>query len=154
MFFLKELPSQEMIRSYGHLIGPDGETAVAEALTMMRDASLLVRSIERYLAAAKLSQLQFLILMVIHREPERDYLYHGEIAARLDVSKPVLTRAIQTLLQSDLLQATQDGEDRRAKRLRLGPAGEAVLLAQLPGYYALIREFMAAREVKPGTRQP
>ncbi|MGJ8545709.1 MAG: MarR family winged helix-turn-helix transcriptional regulator [Sulfitobacter sp.] len=145
MFFLKELPSREMIAGYAQEIPEDGQEDMQRALVMMRDASLLVRMIERHLAKARLSQLQFLVLMVIDREPERRWLYQTEVVQRLDVSKPVLTRAVQTLVQAGFLLAAQDAQDRRAKRLSLSAAGKALLIAQLPGYFSLIRDFMQER---------
>ena len=68
MFFLKELPSRRIIESYtGGRAGVDGG-AVERALRMMRNASLLIRALEAYFSEHRLSQLRFLVLIVIDRE--------------------------------------------------------------------------------------
>lgn len=109
---------------------------------MMRNASVLVRRIDQYFAANGLSQLRFLIMIVIDREIDRDWLTQAEIAEKLDVSKPVMTRTVQTLLKAGLLSVEADKEDRRIKRLSLTSDGQASLFDLLPGYFDTITSFM------------
>ena len=94
MFFLKELPTKAMLDKYTGDLTSDEKTSITEALGIMRQASLLVRNIETYFSSHDLSQLRFLILIVIDREPDRTSLYAHEIASRLDVSRPVLTLSL------------------------------------------------------------
>ena len=145
MFFLKDLPSRQMIEGYSSTIRPGGEKEIAEALVMMRNASVLVRQIDQYFSRAKLSQLKFLIMIVIDREPDRMWLHQSEIADRLDVSKPVLARTVQALLEAGLLHLSRDERDKRWKRLSLSPDGARLLSELLPGYFDLITDFMRSR---------
>ncbi|MEO9508065.1 MAG: MarR family transcriptional regulator, partial [Nonlabens ulvanivorans] len=85
-----------------------------------------------------LSQLRFLILMAIDRETDRAWLYASELASRLDVSKPVLSRAIKKLTEDTLLCATKDKEDGRAVTLALTEKSEALLKSILPGYFDIL----------------
>lgn len=142
MFFLKELPTQAMVEQYTKNNGELNSTTILDALTIMRRASLLVREIESYFTKFELSQLKFLIMIVIDREPNASSLSPNEIATRLDVSKPVLTRALKTLIECELLSSTEDDIDKRVKKISLTKTGHELLQQILPGYFSLITEMM------------
>lgn len=139
MFFLKELPSREMIN--GVMAEVDGVTPdrVNDVLQRLRAASVLLRDIEAFLRGHGLSQTQFLSLMMIVREPDRDSLSAAEIAKRLDVSKPVLSKAIGSLMDKGLIApATKQPADQRQKQLSLTEKGHEVFAGVLPGYFAIL----------------
>ena len=138
MFFLKELPSRLMVEDYAERHDGLDVNAVQDALTLMRRASLMVRRLEAYFAEHGLSQLRFLVLIVIDREPERDGLGIGEVASRLDVSKPVMTRTVAHLIEGGLIAIQADPDDARAKVVRLNAAGRAKLAEVLPDYFVLL----------------
>lgn len=136
MFFLKRLPHEaSIIRFTG---SSERAAHIGKSLQRIRSASLLIRNIERYFATWDLSQLKFLVLMMIEREPERESLRASEIAERLDVSKPVLHRTIQALIGDKMLQAQSDPLDKRAEQLFLTEKGHAILNQLLPGYFEII----------------
>lgn len=139
MFFLKDLPSRQMIERYAGEHNFKAET-IAEGLASMRRASLMIRRLERYFAGHGLSQLRFLILIVIDREPDRDTLTVGEITSRLDVAGPVVARTLRTLLEDGLIVTGRNDGDARTKHVGLTPAGRQSLYALLPGYFAIIGE--------------
>lgn len=112
--------------------------AALDALALMRRASLMVRQLEAYFARHDLSQLRFLILIVIDREPECDGMGVSQVASRLDVSKPVMTRTMARLAGDGLLEIEADRSDARAKVLRLTAKGRAKLAAVLPDYFVLL----------------
>ena len=141
MFFLKELPSRRMIEQYAGAHGV-GAGAVAEALSMMRRASLLIRRLESYFVEHGLSQLRFLFLIVIDRESDRDTLTVGEITERLDVAGPVVARTLRVLEADGFVTAEKDETDGRAKQVRLTAKGHAMLERLLPGYFAVIADEM------------
>ncbi len=143
MFFLRELPTRMMINGYVSTTGVGNVDTVAEALSMLRDASQLSRLLDRYFSNHHLSQLKFHILIVIDREPDSDGLRQSEINMRLDISKPVLHRTVAALLEEGLLVRSDDPEDSRAHLLALTDAGKAVLVAVLPGYFEIITDFMS-----------
>ncbi|WP_264213010.1 MarR family winged helix-turn-helix transcriptional regulator [Leisingera thetidis] len=141
MFFLKDLPSRQMVETYAAPYGADPAHVIA-ALRMMRSASLLIRRIEAYFAAQGLSQLRFLVLIVIDREPERKSLAPNEIAQRIDVSKPVMTRTLQSLQKDALISISANPSDKRSKEVALTPKGRQRLQDTLPGYYKILSEGM------------
>lgn len=138
MFFLRDLPSRLMVEGYAGRYNRLDVEAVRDALVLMRRASLLVRRLEAYFAEHDLSQLRFLVLIVIDREPERDSLSATEIAERLDVSKPVTTRTLVRLVEDGLITIKAHPDDGRAKVARLTKAGRTTLSEVLPGYFTLL----------------
>ena len=132
-----------MIDRYADKYTTVNVSSVEKALFMLRDASLLGREIESYFSAHKLSQLRFLILIVIDREPDRGSLYAHEIALKLDVARPVASRTLQSLLDAKLIQAKADENDKRQKLISLSKAGKQMLGRVLPGYFELISNSMS-----------
>lgn len=138
MFFLKELPSRQMVDGYADQFADVDVDRVLDALRLMRRASLLIRELEAYFARHDLSQLRFLMMIVIDREPERNYLAASEVAERLDVSRPVVTRTLQGLERAGLIAISENSEDARSRNVTLTPAGKAKLDEVLPGYFAIL----------------
>jgi DNA-binding MarR family transcriptional regulator len=141
MFFLKDLPSREMIES----VAPKGATNAPEkvlrTLTTLRAASQLLREIEALLRQSDLSQTQFLVMMMILREPDRTSLSPGEIAEKLDISRPVLTRTLTTLTEKKLIEnAKAQPTDKRRRELALTTTGAALFQDLLPGYLTLLEQ--------------
>ena len=83
-----------------------------------------------------------MILIVIDREPNRTSLYQHEIASRLDVSRPVLTRTLKKLIEDGLLTSSHDEIDKRAKKIALTEKGTSCLFEVLPGYFNEINKLM------------
>ncbi len=135
MFFLRELPTRKMIGGITHALPGFDPDAVLLRLDDLRRASLRLRRIEAFLAGHGLSQTQFLVIMVIVREPERATLTPGEIAERLDVSRPVLSKALATMERSGLIARNPDKADARRAGIAPTDAGRARFDALLPGYF-------------------
>lgn len=142
MFFLKELPTRRMLETYAARYPGMEAGTVGDALRLLRRASLLLRELDAYFSAHGLSQSRFLVLVVIDREPEATGLLASAIADRLDISRPVVTETVKALTQAGLLTSVPDPDDGRARRIALTTRGQAVLADRLPGYFALIAEFM------------
>lgn len=144
MFFLKELPTREMLQNYRERYPGMNAEAVADALRLLRRGSLLMRELEAYFATRRLSQTRFLVMIVIDREPEQRGLLASEIADRLDISRPVVTETVKAMARAGLLSSVSVTEDARARRISLTPPGRATLGELLPGYFAIIADFMAS----------
>ena len=138
MFFLKDLPSRRMVDGYADRFPGVDVDRVLDALVLMRRASLLIRELEAYFAQRDLSQLRFLTLILIDREPERDCLAASEIAERLDVSRPVVTRTLQSLEKAGLIAITENAEDARSRNVTLSAAGKSKLDEVLPAYFEIL----------------
>ncbi len=127
-----------MVDGYANRFPDVDANRVLDALLLMRRASLLIRDLEAYFAQHDLSQLRFLTLILIDREPERDCLAASEIAERLDVSRPVVTRTLQGLEKADLIAISENAEDARSRNVALTLAGKGKLDKVLPGYFAIL----------------
>lgn len=138
MFFLKELPSRRMVDGYADQFVDVDAARVLDALQLMRRASLLIRELEAYFARYDLSQLRFLMMILIDREHERNCLAASEIAERLDVSRPVVTRTLQGLERAGLIAISKNTEDARSRNVTLTLAGKGKLDEVLPGYFAIL----------------
>ena len=131
-----------MVDGYADQMAGIDPIVISEALVMMRQASVLVRRLETYFAAHQLSQLRFLVMMVIDREVDRGSLTAVEISDRLDVSKPVLTRALRSLLDDELIVSRVDDVDGRAKQVALSRTGKRRLRLMLPDYFRELASYM------------
>lgn len=135
MFFLKDLPSRAMVDHYAKHHATLEPDAALGALHRMREASLMVRHLEAFFATHSLSQLRFLVLIVIDREPDRDALSVTEIVNRLDISKPVMTRTLAKLSQDGLVSMKAAASDARSKKVSLTELGKRKLTDILPDYF-------------------
>lgn len=127
-----------MVDGYGDRFGDVDADKVLDALTMMRNASRLIRELEAYFVQHDLSQLRFLALIVIDRETDRDSLAVSDIADRLDVSRPVVTRTLQSLEKAGLVQISDHESDARSRNVVLSHCGKITLERVLPGYFAIL----------------
>lgn len=145
MFFLKELPTREILERY-HKRFPNMKVDMVEnALLLMRQASVLLRKLDEYFSKHDFSQLRFLIIVVIDRE-QGDQLTASDILKKLDVSKPVMTRTLKTLEATGMITLSEHENDKRAKLIELTAKGKDKLQSILPGYYETIEDFMTALE--------
>ncbi len=135
-----------MIDKYVAEAGTGDTDVIAQTLSMLRKASQLGRQLDAYFSAQNLSQLKFLILVVIDREPDTDHLRQSEVNQRLDVSKPVLHRTVMAMIDAGLLERSEDLNDARAHKLSLTEAGKTTLKAILPGYFQVISDFTQGSE--------
>jgi DNA-binding MarR family transcriptional regulator len=87
------------------------------------------RALLRYVKSGHpdLTNRQMALLLVVGREGGL-HTVRG-LAARLGVSKPVVTRALNSLTGLDLVSRRVDERDRRSVFIDLTPEGEAFLVA-------------------------
>ncbi|MFP4390399.1 MAG: MarR family winged helix-turn-helix transcriptional regulator [Desulfococcaceae bacterium] len=149
MFFLKTLPTREILESYANRFPMMDVEVVAEALSMLRSASLLLRKLESYFGDHGLSQTRFLILILIDREPGKAGLTATELVHQLDISKPVVSNTIKAMVGEGLLTPLPHPSDARSRLFQLTEAGKRRLDALMPGYYELIQAHMASDDFTP-----
>ncbi|MBU2711804.1 MarR family winged helix-turn-helix transcriptional regulator [Zooshikella harenae] len=146
MFFLKELPTQKILKQYAKQFPEMDLEKTEAALTMLRQASLLIRKLDAYFAEQGLSQTRFLILIVLDREPDLGQFTMKDIVSRLDVSKVVITNTLKALEKEGLVEVKDCIEDRRAKKIEITKKGCSKLKSILPGYYRLINNEMRSTD--------
>lgn len=81
---------------------------------------------------------QWFILLLLANDPNIIYLQQNpqskplmakELADALNVSRANITNLLNVLIEKDLIVQTEDGDDKRRKRLTLTKKGEKVVLA-------------------------
>lgn len=98
-------------------------------LHAQRAARALARRFDEALRPLGLTNGQFSLLMSLNRA---DAPTLGVVAGLLAMDRTTLTAALKPLERRRLVKQTVDAGDRRIRRLRLTPAGTALLLAAVP----------------------
>jgi DNA-binding MarR family transcriptional regulator len=98
-------------------------------LHLQRAARALARRFDEALRPVGLTSGQFSLLMSLNRaEPPT----MGQVSALLAMDRTTLTANLKPLERRELVSLTVDAADRRARRMRLTPAGRKVLAAAVP----------------------
>ena len=98
-------------------------------LHLQRAARALARRFDDALRPLGLTSGQYSMMMSLNR-PEPPNV--GSVASLLSMDRTTLTAALKPLQRRDLVTVMVDDEDRRGRRLRLTPAGRALLARALP----------------------
>src|SRR5215472_2580191 len=98
-------------------------------LHLQRAARALARRFDEALRPFGLTSGQYSMMMSLNqREPPSI----GSIASLLSVDRTTLTAALKPLQRRGLVAVTVDANDRRSRRLKLTPAGRALLASAVP----------------------
>jgi DNA-binding MarR family transcriptional regulator len=98
-------------------------------LHLHRAARALARRFDDALRPLGLTSGQYSMMMSLNR-PQPPSI--GSVASLLSMDRTTLTAALKPLQRRDLVTVMVDDEDRRGRRLRLTPAGQALLARALP----------------------
>jgi DNA-binding MarR family transcriptional regulator len=93
-------------------------------------------------AARDLTLAQWRALVVISSS---DGLRAGEVAARIGMSRPSMSRLVRRLERRGVIAVAEDPNDGRATILRATPAGDAMRIATMARRRTLMAEAVAAR---------
>jgi DNA-binding MarR family transcriptional regulator len=111
-------------------------------LAVLQTGMWLQSDIERYLAEFGLSHGRFSILLAI-MDSSDEALIGKELAIRLGVSRPTITKMIEKLGEEGFLSRSPDDSDLRSKRFALTGKARKLLDAIIPGYLARLRVISA-----------
>lgn len=109
-------------------------------LHAQRAARALSRRFDIALKPLGITSGQFSLLMSLNR-PEPPSL--GSVAALLAMDRTTLTANLKPLERRGLVGAATDVKDRRARLLRLTPAGRAILIEAMPNWRQMHAEIEA-----------
>jgi DNA-binding MarR family transcriptional regulator len=102
----------------------------------------------RFVKASGLSMAQFGILMQLHYQ-------HGcgisDISTRMDVSPAAASQLVDKLVQSELLERTEDPVDRRAKQLKLTAKGRELVETGMAARHQWVDTFI--ERLEPAERE-
>lgn len=127
---------------------PDAEAAQPDAATrVLRQFRVVFNSVKTHFQQterrAGLGGAQVWALSVIRERPD---IGVSELARALDVKQPTASNLVRSLVEQELVEARRHEHDGRAVRLRVKPAGSAVL-RKAPGPFAgVLPEALGALE--------
>jgi DNA-binding MarR family transcriptional regulator len=98
-------------------------------LHLQRAARALARRFDEAFRPLGLTSGQYSMMMALNR-PEPPSI--GQVASVLAMDRTTLTAALKPLERRGLVAVTVDAADRRSRRLKLTPAGLALLARALP----------------------
>src|SRR6202023_3368402 len=98
-------------------------------LHLQRAARALARRFDEALRPLGLTNGQFSLMMSLNR-PEPPGM--ASVASLLAMDRTTLTAALKPLQRRGLVEVTVDPDDRRSRRLKLRPAGRALLARAVP----------------------
>jgi DNA-binding MarR family transcriptional regulator len=116
-------------------------SAVASFLTLLRVATELSQALDGFLARHGLLQGRWWVLILLMREEALESS-PSALAQKAGVTRATMTGLLDGLERDGLVQRAFDTADRRRLTVRLLPAGQAVLDAVMPDYYARVRALM------------
>jgi DNA-binding MarR family transcriptional regulator len=98
-------------------------------LHAQRAARALARRFDEAFRPLGLTSGQFSLMMSLNR-PEPPAM--GPVATSLAMDRTTLTAALKPLARRNLVEVTVDALDRRSRRMKLTPAGRALLAQAVP----------------------
>ena len=101
-------------------------------------ARALARRFDQALRPLGLTSGQYSMMMSLNR-PEPPGI--GSVASLLSMDRTTLTAALKPLERRGLVAVMVDADDRRSRRLRLTPAGRALLARTVPVWRSTHAEF-------------
>jgi DNA-binding MarR family transcriptional regulator len=141
MFFLRDLPKYDAIRTRAARYPEVDPAAIESFLTLLRVGSDVLAAFEKYLAKHHISQGRFTVLMVLNRNPEVG-LNPSDLAAKCGVTRATMTGLLDSLERKRLIRRESDQADRRTVLVRLNDKGIDLLEGMLHDYYRRISMLM------------
>ena len=83
-----------------------------------------MRDWSRFIKASGFSMPQFFLLMHLRH---REHCGISDLSEHMEISNAAASQLVDKLVQADLLVRMEDPDDRRAKQVRLSPAGEELI---------------------------
>ena len=102
---------------------------MALCLHLQRAARAVARRFDAALRPLSLTNGQFSLLMSLNREEAPSI---GSVSALLAMDRTTLTANLKPLERRGLVKVSIDDADKRTRRLKLTPAGRALLVAAVP----------------------
>ncbi len=141
ILLLKEVPKYECLLE-GAKRFPELDPSATEAfLHLLRTSNDLARAFDAVHASHRISQGRFMVLMLLHHDPERPAGPAG-LAERSNVTRATMTGLIDTLERDGLVKRERAPDDRRMMLVRLTAKGTAFLDRILPGHFRRIAAVM------------
>ncbi|HEX8372798.1 MAG TPA: MarR family transcriptional regulator [Chthoniobacterales bacterium] len=139
---LQELPQYECLLEAAEKY-PSLNPASAEAfLNLLRTSDLVFEAESLHLGKYGVSQGRFTVLMLLSRMCQT-CASPAELAEKSGVTRATMSGLLDTMERDGLVTRNASATDRRAVEVVLTAAGEELVEAILPGYFARVEEMIS-----------
>ncbi|MCB9743751.1 MAG: MarR family transcriptional regulator [Alphaproteobacteria bacterium] len=116
----------------GELLPAERGAALSELFELSRAANALLLRLAARVEDLGVSQARARCLTLLAFQAGHEGLRPARIAELLAVAAPTVTALVRELEREGLVRKGPDPEDRRARRVRITPAGEALVAQLMP----------------------
>ena len=146
MFYMRELPSRDLINSVASVHPELDPTAVEACYFLLRTGSDVLTAFDENLSRHQMSQSRFIVLLLLNRlelvkEPEE--MSPSSLAEWAGVSRGTMTGLLDGLERESLIERHLHDGDRRKFSIRMTKKGRVTLSKIFPDYYNRIGGLMA-----------
>ncbi|MEE9240780.1 MAG: MarR family transcriptional regulator [bacterium] len=151
MFYMRELPSRDLIDSVASIYPELDPTAVETCYFLLRTGSDVLSAFDENLSRHQMSQSRFIVLLLLNRlelveEPEE--MSPSSLAEWAGVSRGTMTGLLDGLEREGLIERHLHNGDRRKFSIRMTKKGRETLNRIFPDYYNRIGGLMAELDEK------
>lgn len=146
MFYMRELPSRDLIDSVASSHPELDPTAVEACYFLLRTGSDVLTAFDESLSRHRMSQSRFIVLLLLNRlelvdKPEE--MSPSSLAEWAGVSRGTMTGLLDGLERENLIDRLVHDGDRRKFSIRMTEKGKETLDRIFPDYYKRIGGLMA-----------
>ncbi|HBK80838.1 MAG TPA: MarR family transcriptional regulator [Nitrospinae bacterium] len=146
MFYMRELPSRDMIDAMGRVYPELDSTALEACYVLLRTGSDVLTAFDENLSRHHITQSRFIVLLLLKRIHLR-HLSNGEmnpsnLAEQAGVSRGTMTGLLDGLERDGLIERELQNGDRRRFAIRMTEKGNKTLDRIFPDYYNRIAGLM------------
>lgn len=142
MIVLRDLPSDDELRSMAQRYPDLQPELMASLLTFMRTAFEIVHASEALFARHGTSCGRFTVLALLNRDPERTRT-PSEIAEACGVTRATITGLLDGIEADGLISRVRSSSDRRTMHVRLTAQGRRFLDKMLPEHFQRLARLMS-----------
>ena len=146
MFYMRELPTRDMIDAMGRVFPELDPTALEACYVLLRTGSDVLTAFDENLSRHHITQSRFIVLLLLKRIQLRQ-LSNGEmnpskLAEQAGVSRGTMTGLLAGLERDGLIGRELQNGDRRRFAIRMTEKGDKTLKRIFPDYYNRIAGLM------------
>ncbi|MEE9257124.1 MAG: MarR family transcriptional regulator [bacterium] len=147
MFYMRELPSRDLIDAVAREFPELDPTAVEACYFLLRTGSDVLTAFDSNLSRQNMSQSRFIVLLLLKRIELRgeggECAIPSKLAGQAGVSRGTMTGLLSGLEREGLIERELHNGDRRMFSIRMTKKGKKTLNRIYPDYYNRIAGLMS-----------
>lgn len=147
MFYMRELPTRDLLDAMGQLFPELDPTAVEACYFLLRTGTDVLTAFDENLSRHNISQSRFIVLLLLKRLELRKFserdMNPSKLAEQAGVSRGTMTGLLSGLERDGLIKRELYSNDRRRFSIRMTEKGKKTLDRIFPEYYNRIAGLMS-----------